>query len=100
MSYNEKQRQYNDKYDAENMVAYTVKYQRSIYELVEKAMNESGMNRNKWTTTAIMEKLERDGYFSEWLQCDWLCTGSEQRIMDVVLNTMLYSVDNFMLYCG
>lgn len=65
MSYNEKQRQYNDKYDAENMVAYTVKYQRSIYELVEKAMNESGMNRNKWTTTAIMEKLERDGYFSE-----------------------------------
>ena len=62
MSYSEKQRQYNDKYDAENMIAYTVKYQRSIYDAVEKAMEKSGMNRNKWTTTAIMEKLERDGY--------------------------------------
>ena len=62
MSYSEKQRQYNDKYDAENMIAYTVKYQRSIYDAVEKAMEKSGMNRNRWTTTAIMEKLERDGY--------------------------------------
>ena len=66
MSYSEKQRQYNDKYDAENMIAYTVKYQRSIYDAVEKAMEKSGMNRNKWTTTAIMEKLERDGFLSEW----------------------------------
>lgn len=62
MAYNEKQRKYNDKYDAENMTAYTVKYQKSIYEQVEKAMKDSGMNRNKWTTTAIMEKLQRDGY--------------------------------------
>ena len=62
MAYNEKQRKYNDKYDAENMIAYTVKYQKSIYELVEKAMANTGMNRNKWTTTAIVEKLERDGY--------------------------------------
>ena len=66
MSYSEKQRQYNDKYDAENMIAYTVKYKRSIYDAVEKAMEKSGMNRNKWTTTAIMEKLERDGFLSEW----------------------------------
>lgn len=62
MAYNEKQRAYNDKYDAQNMVAYTVKYQKSIYEAVEKAMVDTGMNRNKWTTTAIIEKLERDGY--------------------------------------
>lgn len=62
MSYSEKQRKYNDKYDAENMVAYTVKYQKSIYESVEKAMADSGMNRNKWTTVAILEKLERDRY--------------------------------------
>ena len=40
MSYSEKQRQYNDKYDAENMIAYTVKYQRSIYDAVEKAMEK------------------------------------------------------------
>ena len=32
------------------------------YEAVEKAMSDTGMNRNKWTTTAIVEKLERDGY--------------------------------------
>lgn len=62
MAYNEKQRAYNDKYDAKNMIAYTVKYQKLIYEQVEKAMADSGMNRNKWTTTAIMEKLQRDGY--------------------------------------
>ena len=62
MSYSEKPRQYTDKHAAENMIAYTVKYQRSIYDAVEKAMEKSGMNRNKWTTTAIMEKLERDGY--------------------------------------
>lgn len=62
MGYNESKRKANDKYDKENMIAYTVKYQKSIYEDVEKAMSESGMNRNKWTTTAIVEKLERDGY--------------------------------------
>lgn len=62
MAYNEKQRAYNDKYDAQNMVAYTVKYQKSIYEMVEKAMVDCGMNRNKWTTTAIVEKLKREGY--------------------------------------
>ena len=65
MSYIEKQLLYNDKYDAENMIAYTVKYQRSIYDAVEKAMEKSGMNRNRWTTTAIIEKLKRDGFLSE-----------------------------------
>ena len=72
MSYSEKQRQYNDKYDAENMIAYTVKYKRSIYDAVEKAMEKSGMNRNKWTTTAIMEKLKRDGFLSEWWYYDYI----------------------------
>lgn len=62
MAYNESKRKANDKYDKQNMVAYTVKYQKSIYEAVEKAMADTGMNRNKWTTTAIAEKLERDGY--------------------------------------
>lgn len=62
MGYNEAKRKANDKYDKENMVAYTVKYQKSIYEMVEKAMVDSGMNRNKWTTIAIVEKLKRDGY--------------------------------------
>ena len=62
MGYNEAKRKANDKYDKEHMIAYTVKYQKSIYEVVEKAMSDSGMNRNRWTTTAIVEKLERDGY--------------------------------------
>lgn len=65
MGYNEAKRKANDKYDKENMIAYTVKYQKSIYEAVEKAMSDSGMNRNRWTTTAIMEKLERDGYIQK-----------------------------------
>lgn len=62
MAISKKEREYRDKYDAENMKAYTVKYQKAIYDLVEKAMEESGLNRNRWTTQAIIEKLERDGY--------------------------------------
>lgn len=62
MAVSKKEREYRDKYDAENMKAYTVKYQKGIYELVEKAMADAGINRNKWTTQAIVEKLERDGY--------------------------------------
>lgn len=62
MGYNEAKRKANDKYDKKNMIVYTVKYQKSIYEAVEKAMSDTGMNRNRWTTTAIVEKLERDGY--------------------------------------
>lgn len=30
--------------------------------MVEKEMLNRGMNRNKWTTIAIIEKLERDEY--------------------------------------
>lgn len=44
------------------MKQYSVKYPIEIYREVEKAMSDSGMNRNRWTTTAIVEKLERDGY--------------------------------------
>ena len=62
MGYNEAKRKANDKYDKENMIAYTVKYQKSIYKIVEKAIADTGINRNRWTTAAIVEKLERDGY--------------------------------------
>lgn len=62
MSNRKKQSEYQAKYDAENMKQYSVKYPIEIYQEVEKAMADSGMNRNKWTTTAIVEKLERDGY--------------------------------------
>lgn len=62
MSYSKKQRLYNDKYDKENMIAYTVKYKKELYNRVEKAIEQTGSNRNKWTTQAIIEKLERDGF--------------------------------------
>ena len=62
MSNRKKQSEYQAKYDAENMKQYSVKYPLWIYEMVEKAMSDTGMNRNRWTTTAIVEKLERDGY--------------------------------------
>lgn len=57
-----KQSEYQAKYDAENMKQYSVKYPIGIYRAVEKAFHDAGMNRNRWTTTAIVEKLERDGY--------------------------------------
>lgn len=57
-----KQSEYQAKYDAKNMKQYSVKYPIAIYKAVEKAMTDTGMNRNRWTTTAIVEKLERDGY--------------------------------------
>ncbi len=57
-----KQSEYQAKYDAENMKQYSVKYPIEIYKMVEKAMVYTGMNQNRWTTTAIVEKLERDGY--------------------------------------
>lgn len=63
--YNEAKRKSNDRYDRKNMIAYTIKYRKSIYAQVEKAMVDSGMNRNKWTTTAIVEKLKRDGYMPD-----------------------------------
>lgn len=59
-----KKRHYNDKYDAENMKAYTVKYPLKIYEKVAQAMSDSGLNRNRWTTQAIIEKLGRDGFMN------------------------------------
>lgn len=65
MAYNEKQRRYNDQYDATHMVQYTVKYSVKIYEALEKAIEETGINRNRWTTMAITEKLERDGYLKK-----------------------------------
>ena len=57
-----KQSEYQKKYDEKNMKAYTVKYNVEIYKSVENAIADSGTNRNKWTVTAILEKLERDGY--------------------------------------
>ena len=60
-----KQSEYQAKYDAENMKLYSAKYPIGIYKLAEKAMADTGMNRNKWTIIVIVKKLERDGYIKE-----------------------------------
>lgn len=62
MTNRKKQSDYQLKYDQKNMKQYSIKYPIGIYNLVEQAIKDSGLNRNKWTTTAIVEKLERDGY--------------------------------------
>lgn len=62
MADRKKQTEYQAKYDAKNMKQYSVKYPIDIYTRVEMAMDHTGMNRNKWTTQAIIEKLERDGF--------------------------------------
>lgn len=62
MANRKKQSEYQLKYDQKNMKQYSIKYPIGIYNLVEQAIKDSGLNRNKWTTTAIVEKLERDGY--------------------------------------
>ena len=65
MSNRKKQSEYQAKYDAKHMKQYSIKYPITIYEFVEKAMSDSGINRNKWTTLAIIEKLQRDGYIPD-----------------------------------
>lgn len=77
-----KQSEYQAKYDAENMKQYSVKYPIAIYKAVEKAMTDTGMNRNKWTTTAIVEKLERDGYLKE----NQYKNGSPEKGIGVLMN--------------
>ena len=33
-----------------------------VFELLDAGVLKSGINRNKYVTTAILEKLERDGF--------------------------------------
>ena len=78
----EAQTRANKKYSDKNMKMISVNLNKDVFELLEAGVLKSGINRNKYVTTAILEKLERDGFLSEW---------------DVVLKTMCDSVDNFML---
>ena len=72
----------NKKYSDKNMKMISVNLNKDVFELLEAGVLKSGINRNKYVTTAILEKLKRDGFLSEW---------------DVVLNTMCNGVDNFVL---
>ena len=56
----------NKKYSDKNMKMISVNLNKDVFELLEAGLLKSGINRNKYVTTAILEKLKRDGFLSEW----------------------------------
>ena len=60
----EAQTRANKKYSEKNMKMISVNLNREVFELLEAGVLKSGINRNKYVTTAILEKLERDGFLS------------------------------------
>ena len=61
----EAQTRANKKYSDKNMKMISVNLNKDVFELLEAGVLKSGINRNKYVTTAIMEKLKRDGFLSE-----------------------------------
>ena len=55
----------NKKYSDKNMKMISVNLNKDVFELLEVGVLKSGINRNKYVTTVILEKLERDGFLSE-----------------------------------
>lgn len=55
------QKRASQKYDKENMKMISVNLKKEVFESLEKGIAKSETNRNKFVTTAILEKLERDG---------------------------------------
>ena len=55
----------NKKYSDKNMKMISVNLNKDVFELLEAGVLKSGINRNKYVTTAILEKLEMDGFLSE-----------------------------------
>ena len=55
----------NKKYSDKNMKMISVNLNKDVFELLEAGVLKSGINRNKYVTTAILEKLKRDGFLSE-----------------------------------
>ena len=55
----------NKKYSDKNMKMISVNLNKDVFELLEAGVFKSGIKRNKYVTTAILEKLERDGFLSE-----------------------------------
>ena len=55
----------NKKYSDKNMKMISVNLNKDVFELLEAGVLKSGINRNKYVTTAILEKLERDGFLSD-----------------------------------
>ena len=58
----EAQTRANKKYSEKNMKMISVNLNKEIFKLLETGVLKSGINRNKYVTTAILEKLEKDGF--------------------------------------
>ena len=52
----------NKKYSDKNMKMISVNLNKDVFELLETGVLKSGINRNKYVTTAILEKLGKDGF--------------------------------------
>ena len=55
----------NKKYSDKNMRMISVNLNKDVFELLEAGVLKSGINRNKYVTTAILEKLGKDGILSD-----------------------------------
>ena len=45
-----------------NMKMISVNLNKETFEMLESGVIKSGINRNKYVTTAIIEKLKKDGF--------------------------------------
>lgn len=52
----------NKKYHEKHMKMISVNLNKNVFEILEAGVLKSGLNRNKYVTTAILEKLEKDGF--------------------------------------
>lgn len=50
------------KYNDREMTRFSLALRNDVNDKVETAVQKSGVNRNKWIVTAILEKFEREGY--------------------------------------
>lgn len=62
MAMSDARKKARNKYDDNNMKRFTLILNNKIYDrMIEVIENMDDMNRNKYVTLAIMEKLARDG---------------------------------------
>lgn len=54
-----------DKWDAENLVRYSLAIDKNTAAKMEEAVADKHTKRNRWITSAIKEKLTRDGYLTD-----------------------------------
>ena len=80
--YTEKKKQSNKKWDEANLRNGSYKMPIELYENFDNYCKSMNISKNKIINELVREKLEKDGFLSEWY---------------VVLKTMCYGVDNFML---